>query len=520
MTNRSTNAPAGSSTTTISPFATAAPAAETAMTGRGPNRSAMPNTVDTTAPATNPNWRMITSAEPSLVDSSHRSRSVGSTAEVENHVVIASITPTASHSRTRRRARRCGSGAAATSKRREPCHPRRASVAPGSADRGTVDHTGPMSRGRLLTLETLPFYIGGFLGPFGTMLVIAIYPELRGTFDVGTDTITWSFSGYLFPMAALLLVSGTIGERYGRFRVTRAVFIAYAIASVVAALAPTIEVFLAARVAQGIGNAFITPLLLAGLMEITPAESSGRAVGIYTAFQAAGTTSAPLVTGLLATVDWRWAFWLVAVISALLAVRPAPGAPRPGSLAPPIRPLLTLRMASLWFGAFFAAAGPIGVAVLVGVYLRDVLDIGSVGAGVILGIGGATTALVIPTGGDVLDRWGPTRTLAIAVSVVMAAIVLIGQITSIPVLVVVLIVTSAAVAFIQVTMQQLGAIAVPENRGGAVSSMLSFRFAGHAIGPLVLVPLVDGDAGWAFAIAAALGVLVFAGFAGSVRRAG
>lgn len=381
----------------------------------------------------------------------------------------------------------------------------------------TVEHTGPMSRGRLLTLETLPFYIGGFLGPFGTILVIAIYPELRETFDVGTSTINWSFSGYLFPMAALLIVSGTIGERYGRRRVTRIVFVSYAVASLAAALAPNIELFLTARVAQGIGNAFITPLLLAGLIEITPSEMTGRAVGIYTAFQAAGSTTAPIVSGLLATIDWRWAFAVLTVVAATLAIRPAPGEPRPGSLAPPIRPLLTLRMASLWFGAFFAAAGPIGIAVVVGVYLRDGLDVGSVAAGVILGLGGAMIATTSPIGGDALDRWGPVRTTLVAASIAAVLIAAMGQTRTVVAIALISTATSAALAGLQVTMQHLAAVAVPSNRAGGVSSVLAFRFAGHATGPLVLVPLVEDDPGWAFGLAAALSVAVVVGFVGSTR---
>ena len=87
----------------------------------------------------------------------------------------------------------------------------------------------------ILTWRTLPFLVGGFLGPFGTMVVISIYPELRNAFDASTAAVTWSFSGYLFAMAVCLLVSGTIGERYGRRRVTRITFWVYALASIVAA---------------------------------------------------------------------------------------------------------------------------------------------------------------------------------------------------------------------------------------------------------------------------------------------
>ncbi|MFV0257812.1 MAG: hypothetical protein ACK5PP_05115, partial [Acidimicrobiales bacterium] len=64
----------------------------------------------------------------------------------------------------------------------------------------TASSTRPDS-GRLLTFDTLPFYIGGFLGPFGTMVVLPIYPELRETFDATTAQVNWGFSGYMLMMA-------------------------------------------------------------------------------------------------------------------------------------------------------------------------------------------------------------------------------------------------------------------------------------------------------------------------------
>lgn len=50
---------------------------------------------------------------------------------------------------------------------------------------------------RVLTLATLPLYLGGFLGPFGTMMVISIYPELRESFNASTQAVNWAFSGYM-----------------------------------------------------------------------------------------------------------------------------------------------------------------------------------------------------------------------------------------------------------------------------------------------------------------------------------
>ena len=90
-----------------------------------------------------------------------------------------------------------------------------------------------------------------------------------------------------------------------------------------------------------------------------------------------------------------------------------------------------------------------------------------------------------------------------------------GQTRTVMLIALISVATSVAVASLQVTMQHLAAVAVPSNRAGGVSSVLAFRFAGHASGPLVLVPLVDDNAGWAFGIAAALSAHVVVGFVGS-----
>ncbi|MEM8619488.1 MAG: MFS transporter [Actinomycetota bacterium] len=362
----------------------------------------------------------------------------------------------------------------------------------------------------LLSRRTLPYYLGGFLGPFGTMVVISIYPELRSDFGVGTRAVNWSFSGYLLPMAALMLVSGTIGERFGRRRVLRLTFIAYAVASLLAAVAPYVELFVAARALQGVSNAFITPVLLAALVEIVPAARSGGAVGIYASFQAAGSASAPLIGGVAAAVDWRLAFIGVAVVAGVLATQPIVGEPRPGAAAPPIKPLLTRRMVSLWVASFAGAAGPLGAAVLVGLYLRDELGTTAAAAGAVLALGGACTALASPSLGRLLDRWGARRSAFVALIAASAMVAPLGMLDSLATVVVAFVAFNLAIGFALVILLQLAALAVPENRSGGVSSSLSFRFAGHAIGPLLLIPLFDRRPEAAFLVAAALGVVMLA----------
>ncbi len=148
----------------------------------------------------------------------------------------------------------------------------------------------------------LPLYLGGLMGPFGTVVIIPMFPELRETFDASSAAVSWGFTIYMLPFAAMLLVSGTLGERWGRRRSVRSAFLLFAIASLFCALAPNLAVFLVGRTLQGVANAFITPLLFAGLAEVVKPSAFGRSVGIYSSFWAAGGALAPVVGGFFSLI--------------------------------------------------------------------------------------------------------------------------------------------------------------------------------------------------------------------------
>jgi hypothetical protein len=78
-------------------------------------------------------------------------------------------------------------------------------------------------------------------------------------------------------------------------------------------------------------------------------------------------------------------------------------------------------------------------------------------------------------------------------------------------------VAAALIGFVVVNLQHLAAIAVPDNRGGALSSVLSFRFMGHALGPLLWVPIFDVSPAWAFAGSALLGLATVVAFRAATR---
>ncbi len=348
------------------------------------------------------------------------------------------------------------------------------------------------------------------MGPFGTTVILPMFPELRESFDASSSAVGLGFTIYLVPFAALLLVSGTLGERWGRRRTVRTAYLVYVAASLACALAPTLWIFLAGRIVQGSANAFITPLLVSGLAEITAPERFGRAVGIYSSFQALGGVMAPIVGGVTADIDWRLAFAGTAVVALLLALAPPVGEPRRDVTAPRLGPLINRRMLLLGLAAFAAAAGPIGVSVVVGVVARDELDVTGTVAGAILVTGALSAMATGPLWGRLLDRWGQRRAAIVATSGVTGLVALMAAMGRPVSLAIGWALAGAFVGFVVVVLQITAATSSPDNRGGALSFILAFRFLGHGIGPLVWIPLVERSAAAAFLGSAALGLVTLA----------
>src|SRR3954453_7991409 len=272
---------------------------------------------------------------------------------------------------------------------------------------------------------TLPFYIGGFLGPFGGGVVAVLVPQLRVAFDASTAGVAATIPAYLVPFALLQLVSGTIGERIGRRRVVRTGYIVYAILSLCAAVAPNLGVFLGIRAAQGAANAFLTPLLLAGLADEVPPRQIGRAVGTFAAVQTAAVALAPLGGRALGAIDWRLAFVSQSVVACVLALMPPANAAKRAE-APRLRAVFTRRVGLLSGAAFTAYAGVTGVGFLVAVLAADEFGLSSVTRGVLLAGFGLAGMLLGRFAGDAVDRFGRVPVALTGIVICSVLVVLIG----------------------------------------------------------------------------------------------
>jgi MFS family permease len=362
-------------------------------------------------------------------------------------------------------------------------------------------------------------------------MVVVLVPELRGAFGISTGAASLALTAYLVPFAVLQLVSGTIGERLGRERATRAAYVVYALSSLGAAATSGYGAFLAARAVQGAANAFTTPLVLAGLAETTPEVSIGRAMGTFAAVQTAGVVSAPLIGGLAGAADYRLAFVAAAAAAVALAAVPVPGRRR-GRLAgeaatphPRLRDAVTPRTRWTAAAAFLGYMAVTGVAVLVALRAGDAFGLGPTARGLLLAGFGAAGVLVGRAAGDAADRYGAVRVALAGAVPCVALLPLLGLAPSWPSLALAWAAAGVCSALLWAGLNVLTVGAAPANRGGAVSLIGAFKFAGNAVAPATWVPLYAGHPRTAFLGAGAVSVLLGlatarAGTASPVGRSG
>lgn len=155
-------------------------------------------------------------------------------------------------------------------------------------------------------------------GSVTNVALSAIGKDMRG----GAAELPWVINAYLLPLSALLLIGGAAGDHYGRRRMLTIGTVLFAIASVGCALAPDLNILLAARGLQGIGAAMLMPNSLGILGSSFAGEARGRAVGTWAAAGAIASAVGPPLGGwLVDAVGWRAIFYLnIPVAAAAIAI--------------------------------------------------------------------------------------------------------------------------------------------------------------------------------------------------------
>ncbi|MFD4251142.1 MFS transporter [Amycolatopsis thermoflava] len=345
-----------------------------------------------------------------------------------------------------------------------------------------------MNAGRTLLVVAL----GAFVTTLDNTIVAAGVPSIGHDLSLDLATLQWVSIGYMLPFAGLLLVAGTLVDRWGQRGTLGGGLVAFGLGAVAGGFATTGALLIAARVVQGLAAAFLVPAMLSLLR--TNLDSRQRAIGatLWTACLAVALALGPTLGGLLSEyLGWSWIFFSnVPFVLVMLVLLPATagtgrvrGARRPalGAMVLVTAGLVLVAAAMVGLGddarlaeaapllgglsliAWFAArerrareplvprelvrervfTGALAVQLLWGLGVsgiffftpllhQDSLGLSPVGAGLPLVLVAVAIMAVTPAVPRIMTRLGPHRTVCVGLLVVALGLLAVAVINHIP----------------------------------------------------------------------------------------
>ena len=151
-----------------------------------------------------------------------------------------------------------------------------------------------------------------------TVVLAAIGRDMR----LSPLDLQWVMNAEFLPLAALTLIAGALGDRFGQKRIFLAGIALYGLSAAAIGFAPSFATLIVGRFLQGLGEAVILPNGLSVLGRAFPADRKARAVGVWSAAAAVASGVAPAIAGaILDHGSWRATFlMLLPVVAGALAV--------------------------------------------------------------------------------------------------------------------------------------------------------------------------------------------------------
>lgn len=181
------------------------------------------------------------------------------------------------------------------------------------------------ARGRWVLAGTV---LGSSLAMLDATIVNVALPRIGDDFHASVAGLQWTVNAYTLTLAGLILLGGSLGDRFGRRRIFVIGVCWFALASALCGLAPDIRVLIAARALQGVGGALLTPGSLAIIQASFAPGDRARAVGAWSGLGGVAGAIGPFAGGWVITAaGWRWAFLLnlpLAAVVVLVAARHVP----------------------------------------------------------------------------------------------------------------------------------------------------------------------------------------------------
>lgn len=203
-----------------------------------------------------------------------------------------------------------------------------------------------------------------FISGIDVTIVNVALPTIRRELHASVSALQWTVDAYTLVLAALLMLSGSLSDRFGRRRMLQTGLTLFAAGSLLCSVAPTAGWLIAFRMLQAVGGSMLSPVAMSIIANVfSEPRERARALGVWAGTVGFSLALGPVIGGLLlsTSLGWQSIFWInvpIACSAAVLAVRlvPESKARRPRKADPVGQALMIVMFASLTYAIIEAPA--------------------------------------------------------------------------------------------------------------------------------------------------------------------
>src|SRR5215212_6329997 len=170
--------------------------------------------------------------------------------------------------------------------------------------------------------------LGAFMSILDATIVNVALPTFGRVFESSLQSLQWIITGYMLASAAVIPVSGWLGDRYGSKTVYLVALVLFTAGSALCALATSASMLIVFRVLQGLGGGMLMPVGMAIMFRLAPPDKRGAVMGLFGIPMLLGPALGPVISGwLLDVASWPWIFLInlpVGIVAVVVGIRSLP----------------------------------------------------------------------------------------------------------------------------------------------------------------------------------------------------
>jgi len=345
----------------------------------------------------------------------------------------------------------------------------------------------------------IPLYLGAAIGPMGGVGVVTLIPVMAKSWNVDFSTATLAITFYMIPYVVIQLFSGSMAQIFHVRRILLVGFMVYALGSALCGLSPNLWGLLGSRVIQGVGAAFLTPIIMALIGELVQEEHVGKAIGLLGVAYTIGVTLGPLISGLIEVrYGWNGFFYFLSALALTAGVLYWTSSKdirlenkehaRIMGILPILKDAL-FRPGVLYlsFSAFCFFIAYIGIMTFTSDHLKSNLNLTSDRIGALLSTTGFSGIIVSPIAGFLGDRVGKIRIfLAGSVIALLLIVLMISVEFSYGTYLIFFLLFGTGGATAWTSLNTMAVQISPSLRQPVTSVYNALKFTGYALSPVIL----------------------------------